>query len=242
MNQPFLNKLISLITIFLALHYCFSYLLLANLFNQLNLNGFTILSLEDVLFPCIGINKDLFLSFGMSFMIVILCEMLEFVRPGCVRFTKLEGKENGIIMYIVFFALLVLGVLLLYPYSIEKYGIVLMLLLLLSLPYFSYIKRVKRVILLSLGVLTMMTMMGSISDSFRPENEIAGDDDLSNIVVEMKEQTIVSDTNRSLVFVGARYVIFYNRKQEEAELYPVAEVKAIRYRSGKRAGIAFKSL
>lgn len=220
------------LSMLVMLNYYFSFFVISRILRSYDIDAYSILSIEDVLFPMASVNEAAFLS--MFLLIASLLVLSYFINQ--VYDQKKEKIKDILGKYINLFTLkswCLIGIILLLVIDILFFlsqGIYLIILVFAVLIFkFSNILSLRNcVILFGIFVCSLHLFYDFIlRASIQKENKQS-----STVIIEMHDNKLFKVSgDLQIVFWGAKYVILRNSKSDQVELIPTSEIKHTMIRS-----------
>lgn len=228
MQNKNLSYVISLIAIFIAMHYFFSFDVLWYYLGKFKLDTLSILSWEDVQFSIAPLNSTIFLLLGIMLGGYVIA--ISFIPKDTNPFDKqghwLEkqmrkrSKRTKIISLVILVIIFLFLILSTYFYNDSKWiytGLIFMIALLAYL-------RFNTLDIIVICVIFLIT--AGVYGDFKAKHETLYS---SDIKIEMTDGRIItSDINHKLVFFGTKYIIIQS-DSTNTKLYPTSDIKEIEW-------------
>jgi len=220
------------LSMLVMLNYYFSFFVISRILRSYDIDTYSILSIEDVLFPMASINKAAFMSiFLLIVSLLVLSYFInqvydrkkEKIKDILGKYVNLFTLKSWCLISIIF--LLVIGAL-----FFLFQGIFLIILVLAVLIFkFSNIFSLRNcVILFGIFVCSLHLFYDFIlRTNIQKENK-----DSSEVIIEMHDNDVLNvGRDSQIVFWGAKYVILKKSKSNQVELIPTSEIKHIMIRN-----------
>lgn len=215
-SEPFpVGAIVSVITIITAFHYYFSYRWLSSLIKQWGLSRYSILTFEDIIFPTIRFNRPLFVLMLLGFLGIFIIEFSNLNRKDLLpKWDELKKiPKNNITKGVVIIALilmLILFFILIQSFFESKTGILwafYALVILLGIPILYCCFERKRNLILLLQIVCMFFWCDCFIGAIFPI-ETKDIFKTTAMTFDYKNETINAKDSLSLLFHGAKYLVF----------------------------------
>ena len=232
MSKNFLNTVIALISIILALHYFASYCWFAIIFEQYNLTTYNLLSIEDVLFTWAYMN--IILSKPLLWLPLLLYSLFEifsqfpFIKKQLTetrqraykRFHQSRNWKDVILLIII--TIPIVSLILIFKSSFAiTWSIVFVTMLILWI----FLLPSKRNILIPIMIFASILVGSSIYEALKHSSSKSKFRD--HVKIELRNgDKIETNSCRHFIFMGSKYAIFRDACSQIIELYPTNEIKS----------------
>ncbi|MBD9092283.1 MAG: hypothetical protein EGQ20_07125 [Bacteroides oleiciplenus] len=236
MKDKSISFIISIISIYVFMHYYFTLDVLWEYLRDYNLNIVSIISWEDVQFSIASVNSELFIEISLLLLIpfiviklfihmrdsiisnIIICNANNLKKKIECKVTKWQRIIN-VDMTLALMASVILIIIV----SIKENwitAILILLMLLIAIVYYHY-RNYIIVFSISMFVFTKVTYDNIIKEG----KQLYGND----IKIELNDGKIVqSDSINKLIFFGTKYIILEN-DSPNVKLYPTDKIKEIEW-------------
>lgn len=230
MENKNLLYIISLIGVFVFMHYSLSIDAIGIYLNEFNLNFTSILSWDDIHFAIAFINKQVLLTTAIVFFGYILffapiikksnvSSFKEGIQKACNYIAIQPNKKKYLIKSIL---LIILMAIITLAYTIKNSNIPFLIIIAL-LSIFIYYKYGKLDIII-LSIIYIITTV-CYKDVFGKHETVYS----SDIKLELASgKTVQSDSIHKVIFIGSKYVIIQSDSLS-VKLYPTSEIKEIEW-------------
>lgn len=231
MSKNFLNTIIALISIILALHYFASYCWSTIIFEQYDLTTYNIISIEDVLFTSAYMNIILskhllwiplfaLSSFKIFSLSPFIKKQLTQIRQRTYERFRLVRNWKDVILLSIIIATIASLLIVFKSSFITTWSIVFTALLIL---WIILLPR-KRKMFISIMIFASILVGKSIYEDLRHSSSKSEFRDY--VKIELNNGDIIAtDSCHHFVFMGAKYAIFRDTCSNTTKLYPVNEIK-----------------
>lgn len=232
MSKNYLGELISIIGLFVFMHYYVTIDFLCRHLSRFNLDTVSILSWDDIQFPLAQINANFFMSLFLSLLIVSIAikrmmtlksnTLWSGISSICACVNKKQRKYKWIIYIVLILASAFSLALIIFAFISSKAPIHIIILVLL-LCVTACIKY-DMIYLAIIGTIFYMTT-SIYRDTNQANNCFYSNDIIFNI---NSGETIKSDSVNNLIFFGNKYIVMQS-DSSTVKLYPTSNIKDIEW-------------
>ena len=236
MKDKSISFIISIISIYVFMHYYFTLDVLWEYLRDYNLDIVSIISWEDVQFSIASVNSELFIEITYLLLVpFIVVKLFIYIRDSIIsniiicnannlkkkiecKVTKWQSsfrRNMAIVITLISFFIAAI-----YFYKSKTIAILLTLIVLTAIVYYHY-RNYIIVFSISMFVFTKVTYDNIIKEG----KQLYGND----IKIELNDGKIVqSDSINKLIFFGTKYIILEN-DSPNVKLYPTDKIKEIEW-------------
>lgn len=221
MKDKSISLIISMVSIFVLMHYFFTLDIFSRYLRDYNLNIVSIFSWEDVQFSIASINSQLFTQIPSLLLgPFVIVKLFKAIHKKKIGFETNKRKDNrkfyiGFTVAIVFTFIVILCI------FVSRTVIILFVLVILATIAYCYYRDFTTILL----IYVFLSAKVIYDDVLKKGEQLYG----NNIKIELIDgQTIMSDSINKLVFFGTKYIILEN-DSPNVKLYPTDRVVEIEW-------------
>lgn len=228
----YLQVFLSLTSYVVIVHIGISLLIISNILSDNNIDTFGVLQPEDVIYSLANTNIRFSLVLSLLFLGVTSMMGLLYTIYESLKISNSKGS-NRKVLFVIYFLLIAIIIYLLASFIHEIYRITYLLITLIAIlilvffMFYAYYKEPTKLIsgLIVSFTVSFVIFYGCIC--YMPSNSISKIE--NQIEIELIDSSIIrSDSTRTLIFFGQKYVIFKN-DSIGTEWVPVSQIKGVKH-------------